>query len=197
MTKAATFVGDKCKHGHDGLRYASTGACVACALAYQATLPPEVKKAKAAYRKAWAKQKAADPAWLEKDRLARRERSRKARERRDTDPARRAQHLQSRRDARAGAIREVEIERYLVQQVERRGGFCPKWKDPGRRGAPDRIVFLPGGVVAFVELKRGKLGEVEPWQDRYHAELRSRGQVVLVLRSHEEVDMLLRNYCGN
>lgn len=50
-------------------------------------------------------------------------------------------------------MRESEIERYLKKQVETNGGKCWKWVSPGRRGVPDRIVIMPGGVVAFVELK--------------------------------------------
>ena len=31
------YRGAACRHGHDGLRYASTGACVACVAGYRAT----------------------------------------------------------------------------------------------------------------------------------------------------------------
>lgn len=50
-------------------------------------------------------------------------------------------------------MRESDIERYLRKQVEANGGKCWKWVSPGRRGVPDRIVIMPGGVIAFVELK--------------------------------------------
>lgn len=48
---------------------------------------------------------------------------------------------------------ESDIESYLRKRVEANGGKCWKWVSPGRRGVPDRIVLMPGGVVAFVETK--------------------------------------------
>lgn len=50
-------------------------------------------------------------------------------------------------------MKESDIESYLRKKVEANGGKCWKWVSPGRRGVPDRIVIMPGGVVAFVELK--------------------------------------------
>ena len=50
-------------------------------------------------------------------------------------------------------MKESDIESYLRKRVEANGGKCWKWVSPGRRGVPDRIVIMPGGVVAFVELK--------------------------------------------
>jgi hypothetical protein len=47
---------------------------------------------------------------------------------------------------------ERDIERYLIGEVERHGGVALKFT--GARGMPDRIVLLPGGRIAFVEVKR-------------------------------------------
>ena len=50
-------------------------------------------------------------------------------------------------------MREKQIEQKLVNEVRRMGGICPKWVSPGLDGVPDRIILLPGGHMAFVELK--------------------------------------------
>lgn len=50
-------------------------------------------------------------------------------------------------------MREKHIERRLVYEVKKRGGICPKWVSPGFDGVPDRIVFLPGRHIGFVEVK--------------------------------------------
>jgi hypothetical protein len=95
--------------------------------------------------------------------------------------------------ARAAAYRgshptEAKVEKYLVDRVELLGGMCPKFSDPGRRGAPDRLVCLPGHPTYFVELKRPKLGKLDAHQIRYHASLRAAGQRVWVIWSSEGVD---------
>lgn len=48
---------------------------------------------------------------------------------------------------------EKDIEKYLIDNVKKLGGRCYKFTSPGNSGVPDRIVFLPGGVIYFVELK--------------------------------------------
>lgn len=50
-------------------------------------------------------------------------------------------------------MREKVVEQALVRAVRDRGGICPKWVSPGLDGVPDRIVILPHGKIAFVELK--------------------------------------------
>lgn len=61
-------------------------------------------------------------------------------------------------------IRERDIEAYLVRRVKAAGGEVRKLKWIGRRGAPDRVVFLNGKVM-FVEVKApGK--ELAPHQQR-------------------------------
>lgn len=50
-------------------------------------------------------------------------------------------------------MQEKEIEKMLTLMVKNRGGICPKFTSPGYDGMPDRIVLLPGGKMAFVEVK--------------------------------------------
>lgn len=84
---------------------------------------------------------------------------------------------------------EREVEGYLVRQVERLGGMCPKFDSV--RGWPDRIVLLPSGVLAWVETKRPVGGVLSPAQLVVHEQLRRVGQQVYVVWSQEEVDELL------
>ena len=62
---------------------------------------------------------------------------------------------------------EKSIENVLRQAVEAEGGVCLKWVCPGHRGVPDRMILFPGGVIAFVELKRPgakvKAGGLQEW----------------------------------
>jgi hypothetical protein len=84
--------------------------------------------------------------------------------------------------------RESVIENHLRDRVLALGGLCIKFVDPGQRGAPDRLVVLPGMPTLYVELKRPHLGVLDDAQKRYHARLRERGQRVWVLWSDSDVD---------
>ncbi|WP_028125410.1 VRR-NUC domain-containing protein [Eremococcus coleocola] len=50
-------------------------------------------------------------------------------------------------------MKEIEIEQKLVKAVADRMGWCLKWTSQSLTGIPDRIVLLPGGKIAFVEVK--------------------------------------------
>lgn len=50
-------------------------------------------------------------------------------------------------------MREKHIEQKLVQAVRAAGGVAPKFISPGCDGMPDRLLLLPGGKIAFVEVK--------------------------------------------
>lgn len=50
-------------------------------------------------------------------------------------------------------LRECVIEKALVKEAKSRGGMAVKFVSPGFDGVPDRLVLLPGGKCAFVELK--------------------------------------------
>ena|ERR1700680_2538158 len=87
--------------------------------------------------------------------------------------------------------RESIIEGYLLDRVLALNGLCIKFVDPGQRGAPDRLVVLPGLPTLYVELKRPHLGVLDDAQKRYHQRLRSRGQRVWTLWSKHEVDVFI------
>lgn len=50
-------------------------------------------------------------------------------------------------------MKEKYTEQKLVTAVKKLGGICPKFTSPGLDGVPDRLVLLPGGKMAFIELK--------------------------------------------
>lgn len=86
---------------------------------------------------------------------------------------------------------ENRIERRLVERAKEAGGMAIKWTAPGTAGVPDRIVFLPGGVVIFVELKApGRTSTA--LQVRIQQMLKALGADVRVIDSLEDVDALLK-----
>ena len=64
-------------------------------------------------------------------------------------------------------MREKMVDAALRKVVEDEGGLCLKWVCPGHTGVPDRMILFPGGVIAFVELKRPgakvKAGGLQEW----------------------------------
>lgn len=87
-------------------------------------------------------------------------------------------------------MREIAIEKKLVQAVKAAGGIAPKFVSPGFDGMPDRIVLLPGGHVGFVEVKAP--GE-KPRQLQLarHRLLRGLGFKVYVLDDEQQIGGLL------
>lgn len=67
-------------------------------------------------------------------------------------------------------MREKTVEAKLVAAVKAMGGLSPKFISPGYDGMPDRLVLLPNGILAFVELKApGK--KLRPLQVRRKAQV--------------------------
>lgn len=85
---------------------------------------------------------------------------------------------------------ERDLERRFRLRVRDAGGVAWKWVSPGTAGVPDRIVFLPGGRVLFVELKRPG-GQLSLLQERIHEVLRALGADVRVIDSVEGVEALV------
>lgn len=85
---------------------------------------------------------------------------------------------------------ERDVEARLVKGVRKLGGSCFKWVSPGRVGVPDRIVLLPCGVVAFVEVKDDG-GETSAVQQITLREIRNLGHNVYVLYGADDVDEFL------
>lgn len=91
---------------------------------------------------------------------------------------------------------EKAIEQKLVKTVKAKGGIAPKFTSPGFDGMPDRIIFLPGGKVGFVEVKApGK--KPGALQEARHNLLRQMGCKVYVLDSAEQIDRVLAEIGGD
>lgn len=76
-------------------------------------------------------------------------------------------------------LSEKQIEQKLVAEVRRRGGMALKFVSPSYSGMPDRLILLPDGKVAFVEVKApGK--KPRSLQVKRHATLRKLGFQVFV-----------------
>jgi hypothetical protein len=87
-------------------------------------------------------------------------------------------------------MREMKIERALVKQIKHFGGFALKFTSPGFDGVPDRLVLLPGGKIAFVELKApGK--KMRPLQIKRKSQLEALGLLVYCIDSLEQIGGIL------
>ena len=88
---------------------------------------------------------------------------------------------------------EKVLEKYLVSEVESLGGWAVKLLSGLVTGLPDRLCLLPGGVVAFVEVKTtGK--KATPRQLIVHKKLMQLGFRVEVLDSKEGIDNFINSY---
>ena len=87
-------------------------------------------------------------------------------------------------------MKEQSIERKLVEEVKKMGGLCPKFVSPGWDGVPDRIVLIPGGTVAFAEIKApGK--KMRPLQIRRKSQLEGLGFKVFCIDNMDQIGGLI------
>ena len=88
-------------------------------------------------------------------------------------------------------LSEKQIEQKLVAEVRRRGGMALKFVSPSYSGMPDRLILLPDGKVAFVEVKApGK--KPRSLQVKRHATLRKLGFQVFVLDADRDIPVILK-----
>nr|DAL73180.1 MAG TPA: Nuclease [Caudoviricetes sp.] len=89
---------------------------------------------------------------------------------------------------------EKQIENMLTRSVKKAGGIALKFVSPSFAGMPDRLVLLPDGVCAFVELKApGK--KPRPLQVARHKMLHSLGYRVYVIDGIEQIGGMLHELC--
>ena len=88
-------------------------------------------------------------------------------------------------------MREKIIEEKLTKAVKQNGGVCWKFTSPGTAGVPDRIVLMPGGRIAFVEVKP------RPLQLSRHKLLRRLGFLVYVLDACEDIEKIIKEVMSN
>ena len=87
-------------------------------------------------------------------------------------------------------MREKQIENKLATEAKKLGGIALKFVSPSFDGMPDRLVLMPDGHIAFVELKAlGK--KPRPLQLARHRLLRSLGFRVYVNDSVEQIGGML------
>ncbi len=85
---------------------------------------------------------------------------------------------------------EKTVERHLTQEAKKRGGLAVKFVSPGFDGVPDRLVLLPYGKLAFVELKApGKT--LRPLQVRRKEQLEGLGFSVYRVDGMERIGGIL------
>ena len=87
-------------------------------------------------------------------------------------------------------MREKIIEEKLTKVVRQKGGVCWKFTSPGTAGVPDRIVLMPKGHIAFVEVKAPNQ-KPRPLQLSRHKLLRQLGFHVYVLDALEDIDKII------
>jgi len=93
-------------------------------------------------------------------------------------------------------MNEKFIEQKLVLTVKSMGGIAPKFVSPGFDGMPDRLILLPGGSVAFVEVKAPG-NKPRPLQLARHKLLRDLGFKVYVLDSVAGIETILSDMGGD
>ncbi len=96
-----------------------------------------------------------------------------------------------RRLARHAEESEKAIEAYLIRRVESCGGICLKFMSHSETGYPDRLLLLPRGRMAWVEVK-SKGEKPRLIQEVRMARLRRMGFRVYVADSREKVDEIVR-----
>ena len=93
-------------------------------------------------------------------------------------------------------MREKKIEQKLVTAVKKHGGICPKFTSPGFDGMPDRLLLLPHGKFAFVEVKAP--GEKpRPLQLARHGMLSRLGFQVYVLDDAKQIETIIQEIGGD
>lgn len=81
---------------------------------------------------------------------------------------------------------ESFIEKQLRDEAKKRKGMALKFVSPGMNGVPDRIILLPDGKMAFVELKApGKT--TRPLQKKRKRQLESLGFPVFIIDRPDQI----------
>ena len=87
-------------------------------------------------------------------------------------------------------MREKVIEQKLAAAIKKAGGIALKFVSPGFDGMPDRLLLLPDGKIAFVEVKApGK--KPRPLQLARHRLLRKLGFQVYIIDNADQIGGML------
>lgn len=83
-------------------------------------------------------------------------------------------------------MNEKKIEQKLVEMVRKMGGIALKLISPSYDGMPDRLVLLPKGKIAFIELKAPRK-KMRPLQIRRKKQLESLGFAVYCIDGIQQI----------
>lgn len=90
-------------------------------------------------------------------------------------------------------MKEKQIEAYLVKRIKELGGIAYKFSSPAKKGVPDRLCLLPGGLMFFVECKaKGK--KPTKLQRAELDKIDSLGHEIYVVDSKESINDLFLSY---
>lgn len=87
-------------------------------------------------------------------------------------------------------MQEKEIEKKLVSRTKELGGIAFKFVSPGHAGVPDRLLLLPEGHIAFVEVKAPNK-QPRKLQAAMHRRIRRLGFKVYVLDDEAQIGGIL------
>ena len=87
-------------------------------------------------------------------------------------------------------ISEYKIEEHLVKAVKAHGGLCIKINTTSMTGLPDRLLLLPRGKFAFVEVKRPGI-KPRPIQVKRMNDLKQLGFQCYVLDSLKQINFII------
>jgi hypothetical protein len=88
---------------------------------------------------------------------------------------------------------EREIEKFLVEEIQKLGGIAYKFTSPARRSVPDRLCVMPNGEVIFIEVKK-ETGKLTKGQVREHERLRNLLQQVETVYSKDDISYILNEW---
>lgn len=92
-------------------------------------------------------------------------------------------------------MREKQIEQKLTLMAKSRGGIALKFVSPSFAGMPDRLILMPGGMMAFAELKAPGM-KPRALQVARHEMLRRLGFRVYVIDGIEQIGRILDELAG-
>lgn len=90
-------------------------------------------------------------------------------------------------------MRERTWDRNLKNRIEKAGGWSIKLSTDFITGLPDRLILLPGGYVAFAEIKTTgqKPRKIQLF---IHKKLKKLGFKVYVVDSQEDINLIIDEY---
>ena len=89
---------------------------------------------------------------------------------------------------------EEKVEKKFVEECKKIGVKAFKFELKEIKGAPDRIIFLPAGMILFFEFKRPGGGKLSEHQEVFIQNLKSYGHQVYVVDSVEQPLEIVKSF---